>query len=178
MSDPIARLLSDLDYARRQDPVGFDMQYRGRPQGEMRPIGDVAFLGAQLAEEAERNPAIMFSPVGGVARSVGLAASGQPVGLLEYADMALDTAGPIGKVAAAGVAPLAMMAARGGDLAATRRAMGPMGKELGATVYHGSPHRFDKFDLSKIGTGEGAQKYGHGLYFADSRDVARSYQSC
>ena len=29
-------------------------------------------------------------------------------------------------------------------------------------VFHGSPHKFDKFDFSKIGTGEGAQAYGHG----------------
>lgn len=28
-------------------------------------------------------------------------------------------------------------------------------------AYHGSPHDFDKFDMSKIGTGEGAQAYGH-----------------
>jgi hypothetical protein len=33
-----------------------------------------------------------------------------------------------------------------------------------------------RFDLSKIGTGEGAQAYGHGLYFADSEGVARSYR--
>ncbi len=43
-------------------------------------------------------------------------------------------------------------------------------------AYHGSPHDFDKFDLSKIGTGEGAQAYGHGLYFAESEGVARSYR--
>jgi hypothetical protein len=43
-------------------------------------------------------------------------------------------------------------------------------------VYHGSPHEFDAFDMSKIGTGEGAQSYGHGLYFADSPGVAKSYQ--
>jgi len=46
-----------------------------------------------------------------------------------------------------------------------------------ATVWHGSPHRFDKFDASKIGTGEGAQAYGHGLYFAESPDVAKSYRT-
>lgn len=45
----------------------------------------------------------------------------------------------------------------------------------GLTVYHGSPHKFDKFDMSKIGTGEGAQAYGHGLYFAESPEVARQY---
>jgi hypothetical protein len=45
------------------------------------------------------------------------------------------------------------------------------------TVFHGSPHRFSKFDASKIGTGEGAQAYGHGLYFAESPAVAKGYQN-
>jgi hypothetical protein len=48
--------------------------------------------------------------------------------------------------------------------------------QAGAIVFHGSPHKFDKFDSSRIGTGEGAQAYGHGLYFADAKDVARSYR--
>lgn len=43
-------------------------------------------------------------------------------------------------------------------------------------AYHGSPHSFDKFKMDRIGTGEGAQAYGHGLYFAESEDVARSYR--
>lgn len=43
-------------------------------------------------------------------------------------------------------------------------------------AYHGSPHDFDRFDLSKIGTGEGAQAYGHGLYFAEKEGTARSYR--
>jgi len=42
-------------------------------------------------------------------------------------------------------------------------------------VFHGSPHKFDKFDLSKIGTGEGAQAYGHGAYVAESPAVAQDY---
>lgn len=46
----------------------------------------------------------------------------------------------------------------------------------GITAYHGSPHDFDKFDISKIGTGEGAQSYGHGLYFAEAEPVARRYK--
>ena len=46
----------------------------------------------------------------------------------------------------------------------------------GIRAYHGSPHDFDRFDLSKIGTGEGAQAYGHGLYFAENEGVARSYR--
>lgn len=44
-------------------------------------------------------------------------------------------------------------------------------------AYHGSPHDFDRFDLSKIGTGEGAQAYGHGLYFAENEGVAKGYRS-
>lgn len=53
-----------------------------------------------------------------------------------------------------------------------------MGSQTGAieNLWHGSPHTFDRFDLSKIGTGEGAQAYGHGAYLAESPDVARSYQ--
>ncbi len=43
-------------------------------------------------------------------------------------------------------------------------------------AYHGSPHDFDKFDLAKIGTGEGAQAYGRGLYFAENQDVAKAYR--
>lgn len=43
-------------------------------------------------------------------------------------------------------------------------------------AYHGSPHDFDRFDLSKIGTGEGAQAYGHGLYFAENEGVAKAYR--
>jgi hypothetical protein len=43
------------------------------------------------------------------------------------------------------------------------------------TAYHGTPHNFDQFDMSKIGTGEGAQIYGHGLYFAESPHVAKTY---
>lgn len=43
-------------------------------------------------------------------------------------------------------------------------------------AYHGSPHAFDKFDTSKIGTGQGAASYGHGLYFAENPAVAKQYQ--
>lgn len=34
------------------------------------------------------------------------------------------------------------------------------------SAYHGTPHRFDEFSLDAIGTGEGAQAHGWGLYFA------------
>jgi hypothetical protein len=46
----------------------------------------------------------------------------------------------------------------------------------GIRAYHGSPHSFDKFSMDKIGTGEGAQAYGHGLYFAENEGVAKAYK--
>jgi hypothetical protein len=45
----------------------------------------------------------------------------------------------------------------------------------GFVGYHGSPHKFDRFDLGRIGTGEGAQSFGTGAYVAELEDVARGY---
>lgn len=53
--------------------------------------------------------------------------------------------------------------------------VGDAGAMRAATVWHGSPHKFDKFDASKIGTGEGAQAYGHGIYTAEHPAVAQQY---
>ena len=46
-------------------------------------------------------------------------------------------------------------------------------------VWHGTPHKgIEKtgFKLNKIGTGEGLQVYGHGIYFASRREVAEFYR--
>jgi len=77
--------------------------------------------------------------------------------------------------AAAAKAPqiAAGMLQAGQNLAAPRT----LNPQTGAIVYHGSPHKFDAFDSSKIGTGEGAQAYGHGLYLAESPATAESYAS-
>ena len=48
--------------------------------------------------------------------------------------------------------------------------------KAGFKAYHGTPYRFDEFDLEKIGTGEGAQAYGWGLYFATKKEVAEWYR--
>lgn len=53
----------------------------------------------------------------------------------------------------------------------------PVEPDYPIRAFHGSPHSFDRFSLDKIGTGEGAQAYGHGLYFAESEDVARQYRN-
>lgn len=42
-------------------------------------------------------------------------------------------------------------------------------------AWHGSSHDFDKFDLGYIGTGEGAQAHGWGLYFAGNKDISQGY---
>jgi hypothetical protein len=62
-----------------------------------------------------------------------------------------------------------------GEMVSPMRGKPPVMQEI--DVYHGSPHRFEEFDASKIGTGEGAQAYGHGIYLAESPGVAKSYQT-
>lgn len=42
-------------------------------------------------------------------------------------------------------------------------------------AWHGSPYAFDKFTTEKMGTGEGAQAFGWGLYFTDIRGIAEGY---
>jgi hypothetical protein len=81
---------------------------------------------------------------------------------------------------AAQLGSLAAPAARG-TASLGREALGAVPGVMGDTagtlrLFHGSPHDFDAFDSSKIGTGEGAQAYGHGLYFAGNPAVAESYR--
>jgi hypothetical protein len=44
-------------------------------------------------------------------------------------------------------------------------------------AYHGSPHKFDQFGPldEVVGTGEGVQAFGHGLYFTSEKDIANHY---
>ena len=44
------------------------------------------------------------------------------------------------------------------------------------SAWHGSPHDFDTFDLGAIGTGEGNQAHGWGLYFAKDKKVSKLYK--
>lgn len=47
---------------------------------------------------------------------------------------------------------------------------------LNQTAWHGSPHQFDTFSTEHIGSGEGAQVHGWGLYFAEDQKVADRYR--
>lgn len=43
-------------------------------------------------------------------------------------------------------------------------------------AWHGSPYNFDSFDLGAIGTGEGNQVHGWGLYFSENEKTAQRYR--
>jgi len=60
-----------------------------------------------------------------------------------------------------------------GDIA---KVVPPTDKSDGIFAFHGSAADFDEFKLSKIGTGEGNQAFGYGLYFTDSEDIAKFYK--
>jgi len=117
----------------------------------------------------------------------------------DMADIAVDTAASfvpgVGQALAArdverarrandpaGMAMASMGAIPGGRLAKLLKRYDPVMQQL--DVYHGTPHKFPateanplgEFDASKIGTGEGAQAYGHGIYLAESPGVAESYK--
>jgi hypothetical protein len=94
-----------------------------------------------------------------------------------------DMAGMVAPFAAAAKAPQIAkgLLAAGDAMPMGSKSVQSMSKaspmaDRGAIVWHGSPHKFDAFDASKIGTGEGAQAYGHGLYLAESPSVAGEYR--
>lgn len=99
-----------------------------------------------------------------------LTPSGNPVGQW-IQGVAQRTMHPL---EAAAIASQEMMAKPADQLAMDWSNPVPVGL-LGATAWHGSPHLFDKFKSEAIGTGEGAQVYGHGLYLAEHPEVAKSY---
>ena len=112
-----------------------------------------------------------FTPAAPLAMASDVAegmAAGSPT------QVAMSAMGPLGRVGRGAVG-----AATGATAAVSpdEAQAGAIQKALNAIrAYHGSPHKFDRFDMSKIGTGEGAQAYGRGLYFAENEDVARGYR--
>lgn len=53
----------------------------------------------------------------------------------------------------------------------------PTANKPGIIAFHGSGTDFNEFKLEKIGTGEGNQAYGYGLYFTDVKDIAEYYRA-
>jgi hypothetical protein len=133
----------------------------------------------------------IFNPVEAIGQSMqaGQRLTAPNMGVMDrvaaLGDMLSGVAGVTGPAVAAGragapAAAAVMEGLLGGS--PTTQAAGDMARqfvtdESGALrLYHGSPHDFDRFSMSKIGTGEGAQAYGHGLYFAEAEDVAKAYR--
>lgn len=177
---PILGLFSDL--------VNLPLQYMSAPQRTQQMQGVAEFIrstGVPYALESlsyDPSGRGLFTGAGGLGGTTRL----RP----EAAEAALTVApmvGPAARVAGRG----AMAVGRAGERYAERvvpqimergglpaemvSAMG-QGTQSPLTVYHGSPYRFDRFDPTKIGSGEGAQAYGYGHYVAQSPGVAKSYQ--
>jgi hypothetical protein len=71
--------------------------------------------------------------------------------------------------------PAAMVADPQSQVLAVMGADVPSGGPIKA--FHASPYDFEKFDSSKIGTGQGAATFGHGHYSAQMEPTAESYLS-
>lgn len=166
---PLARA-----YQAYQQYVGepFQQIVRGGVRGYfgLPVMTDASSLGREAYRQGE---ALGFTPgVGMPAGAVRMAAEGM---------QALPSiAGDIGRVI--GGLPSGAAARQAEDFAAYQRSIPPSDVSP-LTAFHGTPHRFaaeegaplGRFRPGKIGTGEGAQAYGYGLYFAENPKVAGSY---
>jgi hypothetical protein len=135
---------------------------------------------AEYAQAADR-PTPRLDQVAQDLGTIGRAIVTQPVqtgkalvqGEVERARQAMTSPRAAGEYAGSMVDPM--------RIAAALRKTAPIAE---LDVYHGTPHRFEpteenplgEFDASKIGTGEGQQVYGHGIYLAEAQDVGDSYR--
>jgi hypothetical protein len=136
---------------------------------------------AEYAQAADR-PTPRLDQAAQDLGTIGKAIVTQPVqtgkalvqGEVERARQAMTSPRAAGEYAGSMVDPM--------RIAAALRKTAPIAE---LDVYHGTPHRFPateanplgELDASKIGTGEGAQAYGHGIYLAESPGVADSYRA-
>ena len=63
------------------------------------------------------------------------------------------------------------------DVGSIAKVEPPTETKPGIIAFAGSGADFDEFKLEFIGTGEGAQAFGYGLYFSDSEDIAKFYKN-
>jgi hypothetical protein len=136
---------------------------------------------AEYAQAADR-PTPRLDQAAQDLGTIGKAIVTQPVqtgkalvqGEVERARQAMTSPRAAGEYAGSMVDPM--------RIAAALRKTAPIAE---LDVYHGTPHRFEpteenplgEFDASKVGTGEGAQAYGHGIYFAEAPGVASAYRN-
>jgi len=168
--NPLARA-----YQLYQQYVGepFQQAVRGGVRGYfgLPMMTDASSVGREAYRQGE---ALGFTPgVGMPAGAVRVAAEGM---------QALPSiAGDIGRVI--GGLPSGAAARQAEDFAAYQRSIPPSDVSP-LTAFHGTPHTFPaepglplgRFRSEKIGTGEGAQAYGYGTYFAESPGTAGYYK--
>jgi len=164
-------LLDDLEFLKQQRKPNLlaDVQQLQRPaEPYLRQQYPEVYggLGGLLGMAPDEMAGSILDP--NTARVRAGAEYGFPVGTATQVVPALNLMKP---AVAAGARALGPTAVRMGEGYLQRQGLMPQ-----LDVYHGSPHKFDRFDASKIGTGEGAQAYGHGLYLAESPDTAKYYQ--
>jgi hypothetical protein len=192
-NDPIGSLLDVLTPAEKAQIPWINMPPGYGPQGGI-PT-DQSYRVAGDIPDANRNgqvPAINMPPEYGP--SGGIQPLYQPPDVGGIRQMQQNVTGGIGKflgipdaiaalrgqmtpdeaqMFALGALPGLLPGARGEQAAAEAAPA----VARGIRAFHGSPYDFPAFDISKIGTGEGAQAYGHGLYFAENPKVAAEYRT-
>jgi hypothetical protein len=173
MSSYIPRGLLDTDSNKNTDPT-----YRM----SMLPFGTYANANGQGEHLGLAVPGMVQEPIDALMRLMGTpSAPGTLWNGPDYGRNADDMRTLIATMfggGSGGALGMGEGALASGPLA--RAALGDAAEQAakpGFDVWHGSPHDFDKFDISKIDSGEGAQAYGHGLYFAEAPGVAKGYQS-
>jgi hypothetical protein len=106
--------------------------------------------------------------------NVPMIKTGRKEQVMDTMFLGLDASGLAKGTGMVGKAAVKKLAPKAGEIIGDY--MERSGLQMNLIAYHGTPHTINKFDASKIGTGEGAQAYGLGLYFAESPDVANSYR--
>jgi hypothetical protein len=152
--------------AAAEDPMGFAADALFAPLSAVRDVSEVRALARQAREAGDDETADQMEQLAAMSVFGAIPVAGAAVKRGIKAGMTVAKRAAAKKAASLAVKP-AKAAAEKASLAVER---------AGIRAYHGSPHLFDKFDVSKIGTGEGAQSYGYGLYFAEHPDTATAYR--
>ena len=146
-----------------------------QPRVQLRP-GSLASLGGLLAQQLPPDPGVGWVGPERPAETWGEVSADPLSALFDFGRGAVTGDAPTGMNLQGLGALLAAALPLASGAKAFRAATTAEDAAVGIKAYHGSPHDFDKFSLSKIGTGEGAQVYGHGLYFAEKPGVAAYYK--
>jgi hypothetical protein len=170
---PVNALSSLYDLYQRRVGQPFQQAVRGGVRG---------YFGLPLMSDADPTGREAYRQGEALGYTPGV---GMPAGAVRVAAEGVQAlpsiAGEIGRVIAG--MPSGAGAAQAEDFARYQRSIPPSDVSP-LTAFHGTPHTFDptaanplgEFRSSAIGSGEGAQAFGYGTYFAESPGVAKSYR--